>query len=83
MNQSIIRVGYYRSIAGGSSCSISNKSNRSLSISMGRHTAFSNSDDGLGKNRTYSVSFGKNSEHQFSLSNTRLFSVSKSKRSSK
>lgn len=80
MNQSIIRMGYYRSIAGGSSCSISNKSNRSLSIGMGRHTAFSNSDDGKGLNRTYSVSFSKNSDHHFSVSNTRLFSASKSKR---
>ena len=83
MNQSIIRMGYYRSIAGGSSCSISNKSNRSLSISMGRHTAFSNSEDGKGLNRTYSVSFSKNSDHHFSVSNSRSFSASKSKRSSK
>ncbi len=85
MNQSILRIAYYKCLVGRGSVSVSNTSNRDISIGTGKYSLYSNSMDSKGIRRIYSASFGNNinHQHQFSLSNNRYFSFSDGKQFSR
>lgn len=74
MNQTIIRIGFDKSIDGSSSYSGSRKSTRSLSVSCGNRSRFSSSSGN--SYRSFSIHNGVRSDH--SLSNSKKYSVSKS-----
>lgn len=74
MNQTIIRIGFDKSINGSSSYSGSRKSTRSLSVSCGNRSRFSSSSG----NCYRSLSICKGVRFDQSLSNSKKFSVSKS-----
>ncbi len=71
MNQTIIRIGFDKSIDGSSSYSGSRKSTRSLSVSCGNRSRFSSSSGN--SYRSFSIHNGVRS-----LSNSKKYSVSKS-----